>query len=695
MTFLLFVVVISIIGIIAGSMLENKLSNLFAVAQKDNPRINKANNILLLLYRSENEFQSSVFTNNKDGRVAYRNNLKTVFEQIDSISQDIINSDLYKKQRERVEMRTLYEKKASLSGNVLQLKERFDSLLATIDNASTGNAQMRIDSFKNSKRYATLRVDTTTVKGETNVKKRGFFKRLKDVFNSKGDTLTNAGQVNINANSNHYSDSLSHVIAYSADQYYQQSLAMLRKRQGELNERYRNLLEANQLLISELANVIEDLQATDQQMADTLRRLATKEYQSAFSIMKTVGDMGIILIVLFSVALIYYIYTINKKEKELVKEHEMAINLAQQKTDLLAIMTHEIRTPLTTIIGFLKALGKSGISDHQKGMMEAIQLSSDMLLASVNDVLDMSKLESGLFQLQSEEFNPYNVIRSVIDNMQLNASGKKLDLQFNYSGDKKINLIGDVLRLKQILLNMISNAIKYTDKGFVKVDCKVVQEGKSVQLHFAIIDSGRGISKSQQGKLFSKYFQANAVGTGSGSSGLGLYICYKLIQLQKGNISVDSEPGKGTTFTISIPYTEANAPANVVTSGTPAVNASVFSEKKIMIVDDNKLNLQLYEIIMSDWNVKLWLMQDVKAALDILKKEQVDLVITDMHMGDMSGKDLVHTLRSFNNKVSVLLVTGYRYNASEIAALKNDGFTDVMIKPFNKIQLAQRINAVL
>jgi CheY-like chemotaxis protein len=286
-------------------------------------------------------------------------------------------------------------------------------------------------------------------------------------------------------------------------------------------------------------------------------------------------------------------------------------------------------------------------------------------------------------------------MKSVTDNMQMNADAKKLALQFEFKGDRKMNVTGDVMRLKQILLNLLSNAIKYTDKGFVKLTGELIIENNKPFIKFAVADSGKGIPKSQQSKLFSKYFQATSANSSTGT-GLGLYICSKLVQLQKGKIGIESEPGKGTTFFIDIPYaTSVSQKELSKTALTPAVNASVFADKSIMVVDDNKLNLQLYEIIMSEWKVKLWPIPNAAKALDILKTQNVDLVITDMSMDVMDGKEFTKQIKKLKPLLPVMLVTGYKYTDKEMNELKKDGFSEIMHKPFNKVQLSQKMNAVL
>ncbi|MFL9483868.1 hybrid sensor histidine kinase/response regulator [Chitinophagaceae bacterium LWZ2-11] len=695
-TFLLLIAAIAAIGLVARILIEKKLTSLLSVIQKNSPSSDKANSVLLLLYQSENDFQSSVFANDANGRQLYKEKLQLAFKEIDSICKQKNENEYLKSEEQDSKIQALYQKKIALANQVFLIKENFDSLLNALDKDSYIKVPgLKIDSFKNSRNYSIHNADTSSTAANVKVKKRSFFSRVKDVFNRKADTINGKSAMLINKEGKYYSDSISLSVAHSADIYYQHSLGRLRKRQQDLSVYYTNLLQANKNLIGQVAEIINQLKDVESQLAQNLAVLAEREYSEAFVILRLTSIISLVLVTLFSLALVYYIYRIDRTEKQLTKEHDLATRLAQQKTDLLAVMSHEIRTPLSTIIGFLKELRGSGISGHQNEMMDAIQLSSDMLLASVNDVLDMTKLDSGQFQLNMQQFNPGSVMQSVVDNMKFTASDKNILLNFSYTGDKQVNLVGDVLRLKQVLLNLLSNAIKFTDRGSVTVECRLEHKEKETILHFSVADTGKGIPKSQQARLFTKYFQA-IFSKESAGTGLGLYICSRLIQLQNGTISVDSEVGKGTTFKVAIPYTQGNGNIELKPDATkPAVNVSVFAGKTILIVDDNDLNLRLFSIVMQGWDVKLLLIKSGSKALELLSKEKIDLVITDLNMSEMSGRELVLKIRKLSKTVPVMLVTGYKFKLEEIKQLKQDGFTDIMFKPFNEAQLAHKLYAVL
>jgi signal transduction histidine kinase len=231
--------------------------------------------------------------------------------------------------------------------------------------------------------------------------------------------------------------------------------------------------------------------------------------------------------------------------------------------DLLHHMSHEVRTPLTSIMGFLYIFSKSEMTPKQAEMLESIQLSSDMVLRTLNDTLDAAKMEHSELAIDAEPFNPDSVLSAVIESMGPIANKKKLYLKYNFTGNKNALVIGDSFRLKQIVVNLLSNAIKYTQEGGVMVNAQLIVNETRLQVE--VTDTGEGISPEQQAGLFSKYYQTSS-SKGQAGTGLGLFICKQLIKLQKGRISVKSELGKGSTFTFFIPYQKKEKNVPVVNS---------------------------------------------------------------------------------------------------------------------------------
>lgn len=698
---MIFIACITLIALYSRHTIDQRGQRLLSIIQNNHYPAEQAGEAMLLLNQAENDFQLAVLSYNARQLGIYKEHLHQAFVKIDSIRIQKADSTLLPDSRQ-VKTQWLYQQKMTVSDRIFELKKSFDSVILLADKFTARDAQATL--FNSIERLAKQRaaaqqqvVDTVKPAPVVETRKRGFFKKLKDVFSSKQDTLHKNGTTVINNTiEKTYHDTLHHteIKVVTADVFYQQLLGTLRKRQKQLNVNQANMFIINQHMMGELKQLVTSLQSYSHTLSAQLTASALGEYQSAHTLLNTLSIISLLLILAFSLLVIIYINKIKVVEKQLAAEYEVATNLAQQKTDLLATMSHEIRNPLNAIIGFLNAFKQSGLSSKQAEMMEAVQLSSDMLLGTVNDVLDMSKLESGQFQLQSSRFNPFNTLRQTVESVRFNAQNKQLALTYAFEGNREQVITGDTFRLNQLVLNLLSNAIKYTAQGSVHVQAQLRHENGEQLLSVTVTDTGVGMSKAQQAGLFTRYYQASPADAQTGT-GLGLYICYKLVQIQQGTIQVNSTSGKGTAIQFTIPY----APAPVKTigaDGSLVVDTSVFNGKRILVADDNELNLKLVSIMTRNWEARVSLATNGKEAFDLLLKEGADLVLTDMEMAEMNGKELVTAIRKsrFAN-IPVVLSSAYSYDRSEIAALQQAGFTDILAKPFNEMQLAQKLFAAL
>lgn len=699
--FLVFVAAISAIALFSRHIVAKKLQYLLSVIENNQPESEQAGNALLLLNQAENDFQLAVFSFNTDKLGLYKSKLQQAFSSIDSLRrQQVADSQFMQAHKQELEIKQLYRRKLQLSEQILSLKSNFDSLLIAANLFAADKTPAPppdiFNALQRKKNEAQSNSDTIVEKSAPVViRKKGLFKRLKDALANKPDTIHGTA-VKLISNQKKYSDSITLAVMHDASNFYRRSLNELRQKQEQLSAYQTDLFAANQHIMEQLKVMVSDLKNASDQLSAHVKKIALREYRSSSAILDGTGLISLILVLVFSVLLLIYIAKINTAETIMQREHELATSLAQQKTDILAAMSHEIRNPLNSIIGFLKELKASGLTAQQAEMMNAIQLSSDMLLATVNDVLDMTKLESGRFQLYPEQFNPYNTLRLTTETMRFSAQDKQLTLHYEFTGDRQLNVTGDAFRLKQVLLNLLSNAIKFTEQGQVTVKASLQYQHNRPVLQVTVSDTGPGISKAQQARLFTKYYQASTA-KGQTGTGLGLYICQKLVQLQGGTIQVNSTPGKGASFSFTIPYAAVQA-EKIQQTPSLDVSTSVFAGKKILVADDNEVNLRLISIMTRNWDVHLFTAKDGKEAMDILSYEQVDIVLTDMQMAGMTGTELVTAIRQSNDwkhHLPVVLISAHIYTDEEIKQLKQTGFTDVIAKPFNETLLGQKLFAAL
>jgi CheY-like chemotaxis protein len=306
------------------------------------------------------------------------------------------------------------------------------------------------------------------------------------------------------------------------------------------------------------------------------------------------------------------------------------------KSDFLANMTHELRTPLNAIIGFSRVLKDSPDLDRRHAhQVEIIWEGSQDLLRVVNDVLDFSRLEAGAVEFDAHPFDPLAMARSTVGLLANQTAAKGLDMAVVTDGPGDI-LLGDEARLRQVLLNFLSNAVKFTDAGRIEVALSQVEAGDQRRLHVAVTDSGIGIAPEQIGAIFDRFTQADAsVSRRYGGTGLGLAISRRIVEGLKGRVGVDSSPGQGSTFWFEVTLPRANSAdrADKLASAPPCVDDRL----QLLVVDDNAVNRELISALLEPFDVGIAMATDGVEAVAAAAKGRFDLILMDVQMPNMDG----------------------------------------------------------
>jgi PAS domain S-box-containing protein len=379
----------------------------------------------------------------------------------------------------------------------------------------------------------------------------------------------------------------------------------------------------------------------------------------------------------------------------LIIARQKAEEAAQSKQLFMSTMSHEIRTPLNEVIGITNLLLQGNPREDQMDYIRTLKFSGNHLLTLVNDVLDFNKMESGKIVFEQAQFNLSDFLDEIMRSYSYRSKAKELSFEIKKASNLPEEVIGDQIRLNQILSNLLSNALKFTNKGGITVNIRELKRlGNQSSLEFSVTDTGIGIAADKHSMIFESFTQATSDTTRHfGGTGLGLAICKKLIELQGGTIDIKSEPGKGSTFSFILSFgVSENSKQKEVADGPESFRG--LEGKKILVAEDNKINFFVANKFLVGWGVKVTHVENGQLALEALEKDDFDLILMDLHMPVMDGIEATRIIRNSGDErvrnMPIVALTAAIMSESH-DKIDDLNINDYVLKPFKPYDLFDRI----
>jgi PAS domain S-box-containing protein len=386
-----------------------------------------------------------------------------------------------------------------------------------------------------------------------------------------------------------------------------------------------------------------------------------------------------------------------ERERQLIEAQTFAEKARKVKESFLANMSHEIRTPLNGIIGLANLLDATELDDSQRNLLGMLSQSSGSLLNILNDILDISKIEEGKFSIIPKSVDLRQLGTGIIDLMKFKAKENKISLVLHADNNLPASVLVDGMRLNQILMNLIGNALKFTPSGSVQL--KIDHHGLAGKLHrirFSVTDTGIGISEENISNIFSEYGQATEETSYQyGGTGLGLTISKKLVQLMKGELKVKSELKKGSEFYFTIDLVGEDTKNAEKAVNVPFTALQPFTGKKILVAEDNNINSLLIKKYLTTWEIHTTMVENGQEAIDALALNSFDMIILDTRMPVMDGFETARYIRQTLKLDVPILSLSATVLVDEIEKALSSGMNDTLSKPFQPAKLHEKIDLMM
>ncbi|WP_298731796.1 ATP-binding protein [uncultured Chitinophaga sp.] len=654
--------------------------------KQDNPGLRLIDSALITFNAADNNFRLYTVLYTPDYLQAFRLQLDTVTYLLGAQLSDLLRA------------------KEGLAAKIAGIKHNTDELLAHY--ASDDRVEKMLSNIPSYTpgRMADDKVIIDTL-GYSDGKpaKKGLLKRLGQAIANRPDTVRSTQTIVVRTKDGkvlpqhtYEAGRLQRVLA-DVNNYYRNVLRQQQQGRTEINLAEQSLAATNLALLDDLKKTLQTLRE------QALKNEMDRRFRAGLNTGTNISRMTVNFIWLFvfflltSIGSVFLYREYRRKTAQLAREKAKALEEARARSVFLANMSHEIRSPLNSLVGFTEQLSHTQLHEEQRELLRGITLSADMLMEVVNDVLDFSKLESDYISIQRQPFTLYQAIQDVINTMRIQAEGKQLELHFYFEGSQQQHVQGDMFRLKQILINLIGNAIKYTSTGSITVKAKLEHQSTYRGLFtFSVTDTGPGMPPEALPRIFERFYQARSPRLDIKGTGLGLAITQRLLRLHGGDIFVESELGKGSVFSGHIPYELAHPPQTMIVTrqDIEQLNSNQLEGLYVLIADDQEMNLLLLKMMLTRWKCRFDMAKDGATAYEMFKTNNYDLVLLDLQMPQLSGLDVIHRIRTDINPrkaaVPVIVLTADITRQDE-ENFRKAGFNDWLLKPFREKDIYKMI----
>ncbi len=592
---------------------------------------------------AENLFRLYTVDFNKESFEAYKGKLDAIKNTVDSIAALPIEDNPFARGDDQIETYKNFALEFALIKQDIDNLVLFasDSLQSLVGNSSTTASRrytgQNADSLISQIMKDTL--DKDLVQDTLIKQKQGLIKRI---FNAKNDTVvSNSSHEVLNTKQVDIVHRNIERLISNNEKTYSKNLKNLQYKFLQMQNKERELIKSNYTLLNNLKIGLDKIKQLE---LDKVRKIEEKDFSLYRANFNQFGNQliaALIIMLLMVIFIIYYHYKVSSFEKKLFLEKEYAAKIAEEKTSVLANISHEIRTPLNSLKGLIDLLKNSGKQESiDKEIIQTVDNDISVINSTINDILNLSKLEAGSLEIKSEDFSPYRLIEEIIHLHNYQAKTKGLDYTHENTIDPGINIYSNAFRIKQVVSNLITNAIKYTPKGSVHVRAYLTKD----KLIVNVTDTGIGIDDTKKDQVFRKYYMVDAKNKSTGF-GLGLYISKILSEQIGGTINFISKPGTGSTFTFELPV--AKKIINEHRESTYTI-ADLDDNLNIVIIDDSRISLFFAQQLFSEKKKNVHFFHSSTQALEFIKTNKVDIIITDLVMPDIDGWELLRRIRSSN-----------------------------------------------